>query len=95
MKKSFSFVELLILLLSIPILRIYSNPGDAYGLISRQQTECELEALQIGTMLADRYNSLDEGTEWDVRIHNDWLAENLGFAGWISQGMWKTGGSSC
>jgi hypothetical protein len=58
-------------------------------LLSKIQTECELEALNIGTRLADRYNSLDEDTEWDVRIHHDFLAKYLGFAGWIQMGLWK------
>jgi hypothetical protein len=64
------------------------EPGSAYTLIGRLETECELEALTVGSMLADRYNSLDEATEWDVRIHNDFLTEHLGFAGWIQQGTW-------
>ena len=58
------------------------------------ETECELEALTTGTLLADRYNSLDEATEWDVRIHNDWLTEHLGFAGWIQQGTWGSKGQT-
>ena len=67
-------------------------PGDAYTLISRAQTECEVEALTTGTRLADVYNSLDEQTEWDVRIHNDYLTEHMGFAGWIQQGTWGSKG---
>ena len=66
--------------------------GDAYDLISRQQTECEVEALQVGTALADRYNSLDEGSERDVRMHNDYLTENLGFADWLKWGLPNSGG---
>lgn len=63
-----------------------------YTLITRQQTECELEALTAGSLLADRYNSLDENTEWDVRLHNDYLTEHLGFSGWITQGTWGSKG---
>lgn len=68
--------------------------GDPYEHISRMQTECELEALQVGTALADRYNSLDEASEWDVRLHNDYLIENLGFAGWMGEGLYKTNGKT-
>jgi hypothetical protein len=64
------------------------DAGGAYTLINRIETECELEALSVGTALADRYNSADEATEWDVRIHNDYLTEHLGFASWIQQGTW-------
>jgi len=66
--------------------------GDAYTLIGRLETECETEALRVGSLLADRYNSLDEATEWDVRIHNEFLTEHLGFAGWIGQGTWGSKG---
>ena len=70
------------------------DSGSAYTLIGRLETECELEALTVGSMLADRYNSLDEATEWDVRIHNDFLTEHLGFAGWIQQGTWGSKGQT-
>jgi hypothetical protein len=70
------------------------NPGDAYTMISRHETECELESLSVGSALADRYNSLDEATDWDLRIHNDYLTERLGFAGWINMGVEKKGKST-
>ena len=66
--------------------------GAAYTWIGRLETECEVEALVTGTVLADRYNSFDENTEWDTRIHNDYLTEHLGFAGWIQQGTWGSKG---
>jgi hypothetical protein len=61
--------------------------GDAYTLITRHETECELKSLSLGSELADRYNSMDEATDWDVRMHNDYLVERLGFAGWIVTGL--------
>lgn len=57
--------------------------------MDRITTQCELEALSVGTRLADHYNSYDEDTEWDTRIHNDYLVEHLGFAGWIQLGLYK------
>jgi hypothetical protein len=86
----FSF--LYILFMSIVMVHMASDVP--YSLISRIQTECELEALQVGTLLADRYNSLDENTEWDIRLHNDYLVRNLGFAGWIQMGTYKSGGKT-
>jgi hypothetical protein len=53
--------------------------GDAYTMISRHQTECELESLSVGTALADKYNSFIEGTEQDERLKNDYLMQRLGF----------------
>ena len=63
-----------------------------YTLITKEQTFCELEALNYGTRLVDQYQSFDENTEWDMRIHHDYLVEYLGFAGWIVSGLWKSGG---
>jgi hypothetical protein len=57
--------------------------------ITKVQSDCELEALNIGSRLSDRYNSFDEATEWDIRIHHDYLTKYLGFAGWIQMGLWK------
>ena len=86
-----SSLLLLLLLLLNSIIVVKTADGAAYGLITRHQTECELESLSVGTALADRYNSMDEGTEWDVRIHEDYLTERLGFAGWIQMGVMNTG----
>jgi hypothetical protein len=37
-----------------------ADAGDAYGLISALQTECEMEALTVGSRLSDAFNSYDE-----------------------------------
>jgi hypothetical protein len=37
---------------------------------------------------------MDEETEWDMRLHNDFLIEHLGFAGWIQGGIWGSGGKT-
>jgi hypothetical protein len=66
--------------------------GSPYSLITKRQTQCEVEALAIGSALADNYNSLDEETEWDSRMHSDYLAEYLGFFGLITQGVWGKAG---
>jgi hypothetical protein len=71
-----------------------SQFGRPYSLINRVQTECETIALSIGTLLSDFYNSFDEATEWDMRIHHDFLVEHLGFAGWIQAGLWHSGGKT-
>jgi|LauGreSBDMM110SN_4_FD.fasta_scaffold81935_1 hypothetical protein len=43
--------------------------GSIHGLLDKTQTDCEVQSLTVGTLLADRYNSLDEETEWDQRLH--------------------------
>mmetsp|Transcript_22325 Transcript_22325/g.37347 ORF Transcript_22325/g.37347 Transcript_22325/m.37347 type:complete len:394 (+) Transcript_22325:92-1273(+) len=66
-----------------------SASGDHHSLVDPIITACELEALSVGTRLADHYQSYDEATEWDVRIHDDYLVQYLGFAGWIQLGLYK------
>lgn len=84
---------LLFTILSLALIRLSKTEvGDPYSWISKVQTLCEVEALQVGSLLGDHYNSFDEGTEWDMRIHGDYMTEHLGFAGWIQTGVWKSGG---
>ena len=85
-----SLLLFLLILLNSNI-EVKTADGTAYGLITRHQTECELESLSVGTKLADSYNSLDEDTDWDVRIHEDYLVERLGFASWIQAGVSRSG----
>lgn len=66
--------------------------GDPYGLITKVQNECEFSAITFGTRIVDSYNNFDEATERDVRIHHDYLVENLGFSNWIQAGLWKNTG---
>jgi len=68
--------------------------GAPYNRITKRQTQCEVEALAVGTSLTDNYNSLDEDTEWDSRIHSDFMSEYLGFFGVITQGIWGKAGKT-
>lgn len=68
------------------------QPGEPFGLITKKQTDCEMDALVLGGRLADAFNSFDEATERDVRLHHDYLAENLGFVRWMQSGLWKNTG---
>jgi hypothetical protein len=86
---SVSKVLLVVLLLDVCVAEDRNSRSSAYTLLNKLNTECELEALSVGTRLADRYNMYDEQTEWDTRIHNDYLVQHLGFAGWIQMGTWK------
>jgi hypothetical protein len=74
--------------------RRYQDGGAPYSLITKKETRCEVEALSIGSALADNYNSLDEGTEWDSRIHSDYLSEYAGFFHMITQGIWGKNGKT-
>jgi len=51
---------------------------DKQPLINDVVRRCELESLSVGTRLADHYGSFDENTEWDIRLHHDYLVQYLG-----------------
>ena len=59
------------------------------GIMDKITADCELEALHVGTRLADQFNMYDEDTEWDVRMHTEYMVEHMGFSGWIQAGLWK------
>lgn len=92
MKQFKAYFTIRLCLLCLKFIPSNQKDGTPYGMITRTQTECETEAILIGTILADKYNSFDEDTEWDSRIHNDFHVEHLGFAGWIQMGTWGSKG---
>jgi hypothetical protein len=79
---------MLVLLFGV-LLLFFPKDSFAETLLTPLQRKCELEALNVATRLADHFNKYDEDTEWDVRLHSDYLVEHLGFAGWIQSGLWK------
>lgn len=68
--------------------------GEPYGQLTKLETQCEVESLTTGSLLADNYNSLDEGTEWDARMHSDFMTEHLGFFAVIGAGTWGSNGKT-
>ena len=65
-----------------------------YSLEKERLVHCELEALKVGTRLADVYNGPIEMEEWDIRVHQELLMEHLGFAPWMANGVYKSGGKT-
>lgn len=68
-------IKMIVIILLLYITRLVNcrrNQGEwggLYGLLDKTQTDCEVQSLTVGSLLADRYNSLDEETEWDQRLH--------------------------
>lgn len=87
--KGFGLLPLLVIVSVLVCSWADHKSPTAYKLINKHITDCELEALSVGTRLADRYNMYDEGAEWDTRIHNDYVVQHLGFAGWLQMGTYK------
>lgn len=69
-----------VLLVAIWVHQTISAPGDAYGMVSDVQTECEYEALYVGSRLADVYNSYDETVLPIDRIQHDFYRRVPSFA---------------
>jgi hypothetical protein len=69
----------LIFLLLLYTIKSSSENGDPYGLVTRTQTDCELQSLTQGSRLADAFSSFDEHTELISRIQHDFIQENILF----------------
>lgn len=54
--------------------------------------KCELDVMRLGTEIADVFNSPIGDEDWNERVHQDFIAENLGFAPWIVDGVHNSGG---
>jgi hypothetical protein len=54
-------------------------------------SNCEFESLQLGSKISDIFNNPIGNEDWNIRIHQDYIAENLGFAPWMSNGVHNTG----
>jgi len=57
--------------------------GDAYTLLNKIKTSCEMNSMVVGSKLIDYYNSYDEHTDRYIRMTNDYFMRQLGFAYWL------------
>jgi hypothetical protein len=57
--------------------------GDAYTLLNKIKTSCEMNSMVVGSKLVDYYNSYDEHTDRYIRMTNDYFTRQLGFAYWL------------
>lgn len=65
-------VNYLLLVLSFAqVSVIVGNVGDPYGLLNPTQTECEFQALTLGSRLSDAFNSYDERTPFYRRFSHE------------------------
>jgi hypothetical protein len=62
-----------------PWLLVSPNDGRPYTLINRVQTDCEMEAITIGSTLAAYFNGFDEEVSLETRLQLDFLSEHLAF----------------
>jgi hypothetical protein len=61
-----------------------------YGMINRVLTECEYDAMSVGSKLGDAFHSFDESTELAECLSSDYIADNLGFLSHMHQKKKKT-----
>lgn len=55
-------------------------------LFASRRTDCEFEALQVGSYLADSLNAPNQSTDLSMRVHQKIFAKHLGFAWWQYNG---------
>ncbi len=56
--------------------------------------QCEFSALKLGSDMADVFNAPIGSEDWDERVHQDHIAEQLGFAPWMANGVHGSGGKT-
>lgn len=52
--------------------------------------QCEYSALKLGSDMADVFNAPVGDQDWDERVHQDFITEQLGFAPWMAHGTTLT-----
>ncbi len=69
-----------------PITNQYLDEADgkAYG---SRLSRCEFLSLRLGSEMADTFNAPDIDKNWNHRVYQDFIVENLGFAPWIAHGL--------
>ena len=68
-----------------------STDGPGGGGLLQKVAKCELDTLRLGSEIADVFNSLVGVEGWAERLHQDYIAEHLGFATFMSRGLHNTG----
>jgi hypothetical protein len=70
-------VFFLLAVFACKVVIIDSSSGDPYGLITAVQTECEYQALTMGSRLGDAFNSYDEGVPFYRRFNHEFEQKSL------------------
>lgn len=77
----------MIWLYSITSCNTFSISNGEESLIIQQLAKCELEALKLGTDMADIINSPVGSEGWSERVNQDFVVKHLGFAPFMSKGV--------
>lgn len=56
--------------------------------------QCEYSALKLGSDIADVFNAPVGDQDWEERVHQDFITENLGFAPWMAHSSTLTNRNS-
>lgn len=65
----------------------YIQEENQYG---SKLSRCEFASLRLGTELGDVFNAPDLDKDWNQRVHQDFIVENMGFAPWLAHGQTLT-----
>lgn len=72
---------------SLIFLASASLPDDS--ILLKQIARCERYALKLGTDIGDTFNSPIGPEGWGERVHQEYIASNLGFAPFLAKGPFK------
>jgi hypothetical protein len=59
---------------------------------SSEIARCEHRTMRLGTEITDVFNAPIEGEDWNQRVHQDFIVQNLGFAPWMANGIHGSNG---
>ena len=71
---------------------LVSCAGTAVRWSPEHVSQCELDSLRLGSNIADVLNSPVLDLSLHERVHQDYIAEHLGFSPWIAHGIHGSGG---
>ena len=71
------------LISTLVLIIIEADNDKQYGMINRVLTECEYDAMTVGSKLGDAFHSFDEKTAISECLSSDYLSEHLGFESYM------------
>lgn len=78
----------------LTILFLLSISNDISASYLDDISRCELQAIGLGSEIADAFNAPIRNENWNQRVHQNRILELLGFAPWLASGVHGSGGKT-
>jgi hypothetical protein len=82
-KRGMNFILIQIILISCWVLSHVALKSE----LLQQIGQCEIETMELGSKISDIFNGPVGSDGWSERVHQDYIAEHLGFAPFMSKGI--------